>query len=134
MLNKLRHRLASGKLPYGPRLALIAIALINLPGALLGVIGFWTIIPLPGLVIYFYVLRLAFGKAGPESAKIISTLAIAYQAIVLIVFLAITLKNPPIAPSNVDILSIFSTLGYLLSPIGLYALVLRMLKETTPAI
>ena len=83
MLNKIKNRLASGILPADVRLVFISIAIINLPGALFGGLFFWTILPLPALIIYGFVVALAFGKGSVSTARGISSAAVIYHAILL---------------------------------------------------
>ncbi|MEL6591693.1 MAG: hypothetical protein AAFQ87_25265 [Bacteroidota bacterium] len=128
MLDKLRHRLASGNLPYGPRLAMITIALINLPGALFGGLFIWTIIPIPALIIYAFVVFMAFGAGSVKTAQTTSILAIVYHAMLLIALLGIYIGNG--ASGGEAGFARLATFAYVAGPMGLYALILRMLRET----
>lgn len=129
MLNHLKHHLASGRLPYDARLVFIAIAIINLPGAIFGGIFFWTILPIPALIIYGFVVALAFGKSSVSTAKTISSIAAIYHGILLALLLFQFYEIGTFSSGE----AIWSRLGvftYVAGPMGLYMLALRLLKET----
>lgn len=128
MFDKLNHRLASGTLPYGARLAFIAIATINLPGAIIAGIFFWTILPLPALVIYGFVVALAFGKSSVPTAKTISSAAIIYHLILLgLLFYQFTETGG--LGTDDKMWSRLFMITYVAGPMGLYMLALRLIKE-----
>ncbi|MEL7340758.1 MAG: hypothetical protein AAGM67_09750 [Bacteroidota bacterium] len=130
MLDKLRHRLASGNLPLGPRLAIIAIALINLPGAIFGGLFIWTIIPIPALIIYSLVVYMAFGGGKTQTAETVSVFAIVYHAILLMALIGLNIDRMTHSSSEIEMLSTLGVMAYVAGPMGLYALILRMLRET----
>ncbi|MFK7921727.1 MAG: hypothetical protein AB8H47_07200 [Bacteroidia bacterium] len=128
MFDKLNHRLTSGTLPYGPRLVFIAIALINLPGALFGGFFFWTILPLPALVIYGFVVGLALGKSSVPTAKTISATAIFYHLILLGLLFHQFADTGGLGVGEM-MFSRLALISYIAGPMGLYMLALRLLND-----
>jgi len=132
MFAKLNHRLASGTLPYGARLAFIAIALINLPGAIIAGIFFWTILPLPALVLYGFVLAFAFGKSSVDKAEIVIIHAVGYH-LILLCLLAFQFVETAGLGGGERLWAQLTMITYVAGPMGLYMLAFRSLRETANA-
>ncbi|MEM6347735.1 MAG: hypothetical protein AAF927_27855, partial [Bacteroidota bacterium] len=121
MLNNIKNRLSSGILPYDARLVFIAIAIINLPGALFGGLFFWTVLPIPALIIYGFVVALAFGKGSVATARGTSSAAAIYHAILLALFFFQIYETWSYSSGE----AVWARLGvitYIAGPMGLYLL------------
>ncbi|MEM6348962.1 MAG: hypothetical protein AAF927_34065 [Bacteroidota bacterium] len=84
MLSSLRHRMSQGKLPFEVRMIGLALLAVNIPSAIVGLMFCWIILPIPGLILYGFVIAIALGKLSENTASMTAILSIIYHGLLLI--------------------------------------------------
>ncbi|MFK7921726.1 MAG: hypothetical protein AB8H47_07195 [Bacteroidia bacterium] len=123
IITDLRHNMSDGKIPFEARMLGLAMLLINIPAAVFGLLFFWVILPLPGLVLYGFVIAMSFGKLSVDKAKLTTILTMIYHLVLLIILFGI--GEEPGGSLIYNWLFIMP-----LSTIGFGEILLRVLKES----
>ncbi len=128
MLSSLRHKMSQGKLPFEARMISLALLAVNIPSAVLGVMFFWIILPIPGLILYGFVIAIALGKLSEPAASMTAILSTIYHGLLLIL-----LFGAGASFTSHDITDLY-LLMIPISSIGFGMLMLNALKELNPTI
>lgn len=88
IINKLRHNMSEAEIPFEARMLGFSMLLVNIPTFVYGLLAFWTMLPIPGLILYGFGIALAFGKQSAKLAKLTTILTMLYHLILLIILIS----------------------------------------------
>lgn len=68
-------------LPHLVRMASILLIVINFIGAMVGAVFFWSVFPIPGLIVYGVLVSIAIGNRSLFAAKFVGLIGLIYNLI-----------------------------------------------------
>ncbi|MEL7529776.1 MAG: hypothetical protein AAFN10_00635 [Bacteroidota bacterium] len=110
----------SRKVASEVRLVALALTLLNLIPAGFGAMFFFTVIPFPGLILFWYQLQIAKGKEVMERTQSSAVVGIVYNIFLLLFAIGMGGKD----------IYFYTLITYLMGAIGLNLLLLRVYDES----
>jgi len=112
MLNYLRSKMSDGKIPFEARMLSLALLLINAPAAVVGLIFFWIVLPIPGLVLYGLIIAMSLGKLSIYASRETILFTMLYHLILLLILFSIGEEPGGSLLYNWLLIMLLSTIGF----------------------